>query len=135
MLLLRVVALPLLWIVTAIAMAANYASDPYSPMLQGTAAYGHNHAGALTDGLLFSFAELILVGVILRPWSYRQSWGRAVAAWIAFVPWTLMAMMMSMHAGGVFLIHFVWLLALTTVLTVLMVWSIATRLRQRTNGP
>lgn len=135
MLFLRVAALPLLWIITAIAMVVNYLGDPYSPLREGTAAYGHNHAGALTDGLLFSLAELILVGLILRPWSYRQSWGRAVAAWVAFVPWTLMAMMMTMHAGGVLLIHFVWLLALTTVLTVLMVWTIAASLKQRTNGP
>jgi hypothetical protein len=72
---LRIAALPLLWFVTAIAMAANYIGDPYSPLRRGTSAYGHNHHGALWHGLLFIAAELMVVGLILRPWSYRQSWG------------------------------------------------------------
>lgn len=132
---LRIVALPLFWLVAVIAMIAGYWSDPYSPLREGTRAYGHNHEGALTQGLLFVTVELIVVALIVRPWSYRQSWGRAVAAWVVFVPWTAMAMMLTMHAGNVLAIHFLWLLALSTVLTIVMVWSIATRLQQRTNGP
>jgi hypothetical protein len=74
---LRIAPLPLLWLTTVILMARSWAGDPYDPTLEGTDRYGHNHDGALTDGVAFTVIELAVLLAILRPWSYDRSWGRS----------------------------------------------------------
>lgn len=90
-------------------MVRSYLGDPPDPSREGTAAYGHNHAGALVDGLLWSASEVVILYAILRPWSYRRSWGRAAGALALLLPWTAMSMVLTMHAGGVVVLHFLWL--------------------------
>jgi hypothetical protein len=97
-------------------MARDHVSDPYDPHRQGTAAYGHNHEGALVQGLILSLIELAVVYLILRPGSYHKSWARAALALVLYVPWTAVSMVMTMHAGGIFTLHFFWLAVLVLIL-------------------
>ena len=128
---LRIAALLFSWSVTAIAMAISYLRDPYSPLREDTAAYGHNHEGALWQGLLITAVELVIVGLILRPWSYQRAWWRALGALGLLVPWTLFSALMVMHAGGILAIHFLWVLGLTAATVVVLLWSIVASVRLR----
>jgi hypothetical protein len=105
-----------LWLVTALLMVRDDANDPYSPDLEGSARYGHNHQGALWQTLLITLVELAILYAFLRPWSYRRSWGRAVAALALFLPLAAFSMLMTMHAGGILLIHFLWLAVVMVLL-------------------
>jgi hypothetical protein len=108
---------------TALAMVVNYRLDPFDPALEGTRRYGHNYAGALGTGLLFVGIELAVLIAVLRPWSYCRSWVRSLGGLVLLVPWTLISLVLSMHSGGVILLHGMWLLLLVVVLTVGLVWS------------
>ena len=108
--------LVLLWLVTALLMVRDDANDPYNPSLEGTARYGHNHQGALWQTLLLTVVELAVLYAILRPWSYRRSWGRAVAALALFLPMAAFSTLMTMHAGGIVSLHLLWLVAVLVVL-------------------
>jgi hypothetical protein len=58
----------------------TYVANPHDPALVGTDAYGHTYRGELTSILVISAAEILVAGAIVRPWSYRASWGRAFIA-------------------------------------------------------
>jgi len=122
----RVALLPALWAATAWMMARDWASDPYDPVLSGTARYGHNHEGALVDGLVLTLVELAVLVAILRPWSYDRSWGRSLVAVVLLAPWAFLSMVMSMHAGGIVVVHLMWiLLALVGLVVVFLVSAIS----------
>jgi hypothetical protein len=123
---LRIAPLPLLWLTTVILMVRSWAGDPYDPALEGTDRYGHNHDGALTDGVVFTVIELAVLLAILRPWSYDRSWGRSLVATMLLLPVTAFSMLMSMHAGGIIALHFTWLfLALVGVAIAFLVSAIS----------
>jgi hypothetical protein len=111
----RVAALPLFWALTALLMARDWANDPYDPTNDR---YGHNHEGALTDGLVMTSVELVVLVAILRPWSYDRSWVRSLVATVLLAPWTMLSMMMSMHAGGIVFIHLFWIFLVLVGLSV-----------------
>jgi hypothetical protein len=114
---LRTLSLALLWILFAAAMVLNGLGDPYDPARKGTLAYGHNHQGALRDGLLGSLVELALLYVVVQPWKKGgRTWLRVLVALLLLVPWTLFSGVMCMHAGGIVVIHFLWLLAVVVAL-------------------
>lgn len=123
---LRVAALPAFWTLTAVMMALDWRADPHDPALVDTDRYGHNHDGALGDGLVLTLIELAILVAILRPWSYDRSWGRALVAVILLLPWTTLSMMLSMHQGGVVVLHFAWLfLVLVGVFVAFLVSAIS----------
>lgn len=130
---LRTWALPLLWAAFAVLMMRDYHSDPHDPGLTGTDAYGHNHDGALLQGLLYITIELVASLLIIRPWSYQRSWKRATLALAVAVPWTLVSIAMMMHAGGVIALHGLWMLALTSIFTVLATAGAIAALVERGN--
>ncbi len=102
-------------------MVRDYLGDPYDPSLVGSAAYGHNAGGALSLGLGWSFVEMLLMMIILRPWTYRRSWKRAALAVALAVPWCFASMVFTMHGGGVVALHFLWVLALSAIAMVLAI--------------
>jgi len=127
---LRLGGLPCLWLAFAVMMVRNYLGDPYDPSLEGSAAYGHNQAGALLQGLGLSLSELIIISGILRPWSYDRSWGRGIAASAILLPSTALAILSMMHSGGVFALHALWLIIiLVGVLALTIVSTVASRTR------
>lgn len=105
-----------LWFLAATLMLLDYRADPYDPGLAGTDAYGHNGQRDPEVMLAISAAELAVLYVILRPWSYRRSWWRPLISLLPFAPWTLLNMVASMHAGGVAIVHWMWLLVVDVIL-------------------
>jgi apolipoprotein N-acyltransferase len=113
-------------------MCVNALQDPYNPLLEGTRRYGHNHEGALRDGAVASLVELAVVYVVMQPWKTGgRAWLRGLIALMAFVPWTLLSAVLTMHAGGVVMIHLLWLLALDVVLVGIVVGSLVSRASRR----
>ncbi|MFO0634632.1 MAG: hypothetical protein U0168_17450 [Nannocystaceae bacterium] len=113
--------LPLLTAATAAAMVRDWYRDPGPP----TVVREHgNHEGALLQGLVALAIEFAILYAMLRPWSYRRSWARPLVASLLLGPWTLLSTMMSMHAGGVVVLHALWLWALSIILAAMFVWSV-----------
>ncbi len=131
---LRIATLPAVWVVTAAWMVRDYVADPYVAGRVGTRAYFHNHEGALVQGLGASVVELAVVMLILRPWSHRRSWPRAALALTVFLPWTAFSAIPLMHAGGLLVIHALWLACVVLVLLACAVGSGAAALRARAPG-
>lgn len=113
--------LPLLAVLTAGAMIRGWINDPYSPTHDRD--YGHNHEGALVQGLCMLAIEIAIAVAILRPWSYCRSWGRALSLSLLLVPWTMLATVAAMHAGSVFTTHALWLWLLTFIVGLMFVVS------------
>jgi hypothetical protein len=116
---------------TALLMARNHLADPYDPSRQGTAAYGHNHPGALLQGLVVTLVELAVVYLILRPGSYRHSWGRAALALAIFLPGAAASAVLTMHTGGIYSLHFLWMASVVLILVGCGIWSAGAALLER----
>ena len=112
-------------------MVRAYLGDPPDPARVGTAAYGHNHPGALLHGVLLSLSELILLYAVLRPWSYRRSWGRALAALALLLAWLIVAAVLALHAGPVLALHLFWVALCALIVLGLAVASGLAALRAR----
>jgi hypothetical protein len=96
--------------------------DPGPTGLPGDLPNVHNRTGDLSSILLQMSLELLVLTVILRPWSYYRSWGRALTALVLCIPWTLIFMALLIHAGSVMVLHVVWLIGIllgTACLTVI----------------
>lgn len=132
---LELVALPALAMATAFWMVIDYLADPFEPSLSGISAYGHNHQGALIQGLVLTAIEFAAVSLILRPWSRPPSWRRAASALALFLPWTAFSLFLTMHAGGVMTVHFLWLTTVVLIVSGYLirsaVLSAAVQLRRR----
>ena len=119
---LATLVVPLAWASVAAAMGASWSSDPYDPALTGTDAYGHNGEGGLSFGLMLTGIEALVLLFALRPWSYTaRSWARPLVTLGAALPWTLLSALLTMHAGGIIVLHLLWLLAVDAALAVLTV--------------
>jgi len=106
------VVLLLLWLATAAAMWRSVVQDPYDASLVGTARYGHNDEHALRWGLTAIAIELLIAVAVLRPWRQARNAGPAAVALLLVVPWAMVSTIMSMHAGGVLALHWVWCVVL-----------------------
>ena len=102
-------------------MALNWQRDPFDPALTGTASYGHNHDGALSEMALWALAELVVLHLVLAPGAPTAGTWRAVAALLGFGVWTLFSLMITMHAGGVVALHALWLRAVDVGIVVVLV--------------
>jgi hypothetical protein len=113
----------LAWAATTAVMIQEWRHDPYNPALQGMESFGHNQAGALGRGVLFATVDLVVLWLVLRPWSYDRSWPRAAVALLLFTPWALLNVITLMHAGGVWATHVMSVLAIWLGLAVLLAVS------------
>jgi uncharacterized RDD family membrane protein YckC len=130
----RTFGLAILWALSAGCMVLNALRDPYDAALEGTRRYGHNHEGALRDGLVVSLIELAVLYFVLRPWNKDgRPWLRVLALLLVFVPWTLLSAVLTMHSGGIVMIHLMWLLTVVLVLVVALVGSAAATLGRRSH--
>jgi hypothetical protein len=94
--------------------------DPPDLLPPGEPPYGHNTPEILGRTVIITLIELGLLYRILRPWSFDRSIGRVVGAMVLFLPWGVLNLLISMHAGGVFLWHMVWLVAVKLILVGLL---------------
>ena len=54
-------------------------------------------------------SEILVSVAVLRPWSYRRSWGRSLALAVVLAPWMLLWGGFGMHAGPTTHAHTLWL--------------------------
>lgn len=119
------------WGIFIVLMWVDHLQDPYNPNLIGTEGYGHNYEGALLQGFILTLIELGILYLIVRPWSFRCSWLRVIGAIVLFFPWTFLMVFMTMHGGGIVMLHFLWLVVVDLVLSCIL---IATLLKMMLNS-
>lgn len=110
-----------LWCGFACWMLLDWQRDPYDPSLTATRAYGHNAEGSLALGLAASVLELAVFYAVTCPFLTRRPRWFFVLPLIAIVPlagWFVVCALLSMHAGGITMIHLIWLMALGVALLV-----------------
>ena len=83
--------------------------------------YGHNGPNACLYGILAIIGELLLILLMIRPWKRTGLRLRAASALVPLVPHMLVSLLACMHAGGIFFIHAVWLLAAIVYALILLV--------------
>ena len=110
-----------LFVATLALMYVDWLGDPFDPTLEGTRRYGHNHEGALWQMASWVAAELVVLYLVLAPGSAGRSVGRAIAALLVFAPWTLFSMFMTMHAGGIVALHWLWLMLVDVGIVVVLI--------------
>jgi hypothetical protein len=127
----RHVWLPLAWAAGGALIwraAATGTSDPAGK------AYGVNWPMDAPETLGRLTVEVALLYVVLRPWSYRASWGRAAGALVVAVPYALLAFAASTHAGPIVGAHLLWLALVVVGLVVTTVVSARAARRARADG-
>jgi hypothetical protein len=68
--------------------------------------------------------ELLVLFIILRPLSYKASFGRAAAAMTLGGLWTVANLFLCMHCGSIGIAHTLWLGGVTIGLFVLYLVSV-----------
>ena len=120
----RIIGLAALGLAFILLMVRDYmVVDPPGPLPLGELPYGHNTPEILGRTVIFTLVELGLLYRILRPWSFDRSILRVVGAITLFAPWGVLNMLISMHSGGVFLWHMVWLVVVNLILIGLLLGS------------
>jgi hypothetical protein len=76
---------------------------------------------SLTYGLPRVTVEVLVLYLVLRPGTFRWSWGRVLIAVALFVPWFFYSIQYIMHAPGWVIAHAYWLMAVSACLIVLFV--------------
>jgi hypothetical protein len=97
--------------------------------------YGKNWPGDLPRTLLEAAIGTVLLVLILRPWSFRDSTDRLVLALALFVPWTALRLLTSTHTGEIIGALLFWLLAVCASLAYGLVKVVAARRNQPLSGP
>ncbi len=120
-----------LWLIALGLMIYSWLTDPADPTLTGTDAYGHNSEGSMRQMGLLSATELLILYAIIRPWSFHRSVGRLVLAVALLIPWAITSMAISMHAGGIVAIHFLWVMSALVALFIALLTTIYLSWRDR----
>jgi hypothetical protein len=101
-------------VLVALALWAR-ARSPIDPSGSGR---GQNWAGDLEQVAVVGAVEVIVLLAILRPWSYRRSWGRAFGAAVLYGLYGLLSFVAGMHSGSIVGMHELWLLAIAATMVV-----------------
>ncbi len=119
----RPTGIVLAWfVVTLLVVVNDWRAHPFDP---SQAPEFQNPDGALDTALVVMVAELAVLLVVVRPWTYRASAGRALLALAVFGPWTLWLFPQGMHAGGMFMLHLLGLIVLCVGLFVALLRAAA----------
>lgn len=120
----RSFGLLLVWAVGAVAVAwAGFLEDPYLRYVRHMQAPFPYPIG-LVAGLVALMAVYVgLLQVILRPTSYRMSWGGALLAWVLTIGLLFTIAMGSMHAPPPLLACLWWITAVAVAMSGLLVVS------------
>jgi hypothetical protein len=80
------------------------------PFDEAGRAYGANWPGDTSRTLALGTVETLVWAALVRPWSFRSSWGRALLAALLFAPWALVNLIVCMHCGRIAGGRSLWLL-------------------------
>ena len=108
-------------------MVRDWIQDPFVASQAVRQPYGHNHESALKDGLLATFGELLVLYLLVPAWTANDSVWRAAVALILFAALVPFAAMLSMHTGGILMLHLCWAIVITLVLFALTVTRMTAR--------
>jgi hypothetical protein len=97
--------------------------------------YGKNWPGDLQRTLLEAAIGTVVLVMILRPWSFRDSTGRLALAAALFVPWTAFSLLTSTHTGEIIGALLFWLLMVCFALVWGFVKVEAARRSERSEAP
>ena len=125
--------LPSAWL--AGVLAVLYGSSLGNPYLEGRVPL--NQQGRLEFAFWFVVAvtvECLVIWVVLRPRTYRRSWGRALSALLVLLAFLVLFAMTAMHAPTVWFFHIYWLALGGVVLFVLFVLAVVGTLRVRSSS-
>jgi hypothetical protein len=96
---------------------------------------GKNWPGDLQATLIQAAIGTVVLALILRPWSFRDSADRLVLALALFAPWTAFNLLTLTHVGEIVGAHLFWLLAVCVGLVYGLVKVAAARRNQPSPGP
>jgi hypothetical protein len=99
------------WLLSVVWMGYDYLGDPENKTL-----HGHNYPGIFEFTIKLGLIELCILYFILNPWIRKWKMARVLLAIVLSWGWTFLLLFGLMHAGGIFLIHWLWLLAVDIVL-------------------
>jgi hypothetical protein len=120
----RAVILPIVWGIGVIAVVATgFWPDPY---LEHVRHIPPPHPYAMSTVLfivLFLTLHVAALFAILRPKSYKQSWGRALLALLLSVGCFGFAALGSMHSPPAYATYLWWLMTVGVSLLGLFIWS------------
>ena len=120
-----------LWLVgVAVLLWAGAQGDGYSTAVRG-AQTSYPWAGVLTMGAILS-GEVALFYALLRPESYRRSWGRALGTALAGVVLTVAFGLGLMHSPPHVYAHWLWVAGATVAFLAL---AVASAVRARMSLP
>ncbi len=74
--------------------------------------YAAKRSETLFNELAIGAIEVALLTLVLQPWRQSPLWPRAIAAFTLFLPWTLLAFAIGMHAGLMSSAHTMWRLGI-----------------------
>ena len=86
------------WIAGVVYMTWTHLADPPGPYSV--------YAGELARMLWFTSAEVLILAVVIRPWSYHRSWTRALGALGLLTPWLAAWMFLGMYSGPTTGVHY-----------------------------
>jgi hypothetical protein len=89
-----------------------------------------NWPGDVPRALATTAVETVVLALLLRPWSFRDSVWRLVVALALFVPWTVFTFATGTHVGQVIGARLFWLLVVCVSLVIGLVKVVAARIRQ-----
>lgn len=96
---------------------------------------GKNWPGDLQATLIQAAIGTVVLALILRPWSFRDSVERLVLALALFAPWTAFNLLTLTHVGEVIGAHLFWLLVVCASLAYGIVKVAAARRNQPSPSP
>lgn len=96
---------------------------------------GMNWPGDLRRTLVQAAIGTVVLALILRPWSFRDSVERLVLALALFAAWTAFTLLTLTHAGEIFGAHLFWLLMVCASLVYGIVKVFAARRSQPSSSP
>jgi hypothetical protein len=99
------------WLLSVVWMGYDYLGDPENKTL-----HGYNYPGTFEFTIKLGLVELFILYFILNPWVRKWKMPRILLAIVLSWSWTFLLLFGLMHAGGIFLIHWLWLLAVDIVL-------------------
>lgn len=121
----RLLALPAAWLfgVGVVAVGGVFPNEYLSGARSSPEALAYPLAG-VAQFIAVLTVETAVLWALLRPGSFRASWGRVVLSLLAFVPTTLAFGMGLMHAPPYQSMHFLWSVAVSLALLVLLAASL-----------
>ena len=90
-----------------------------------------NDPGDLRHFLVWGAAELVVLALVLRVWSYHRTPGRAVLALALWLPWSVLNLVVCMHCGSIGGAHAGWLLLVAVGLFAAAIVSAVALVRSR----